>query len=46
VGSKLALGRACGVSRPIIACCIITDQHSQLNSQIKEAKDAVEQMFY
>eukprot|EP00824_Muranothrix_gubernata_P007005 TRINITY_DN189_c0_g1_i1.p1 TRINITY_DN189_c0_g1~~TRINITY_DN189_c0_g1_i1.p1 ORF type:complete len:134 (+),score=8.06 TRINITY_DN189_c0_g1_i1:20-421(+) len=44
--SKAALGRACGVSRPIIACSILTDEHSQLNSQINEAKDAVEQMFY
>ena len=46
VQSKVALGRACGVSRPIIACAILSDENSQLLSQIKEAKGAVEQLFY
>jgi U4/U6 small nuclear ribonucleoprotein SNU13 len=46
VSSKVALGRACGVSRPIISCAILADENSQLVAQIKEAKNAVEQLFY
>ena len=46
VPSKVALGRACGVSRPIISCAILADENSQLVAQIKEAKNAVEQLFY
>merc|ERR1712167_24859 len=45
VKSKTALGRACGVSRPVIACSIISKEGSQLQSQIKELKDAIEQIL-
>merc|ERR1712187_1083301 len=38
VPSKLALGRACGVSRPVIACSIIVNEGSQLNGQIEKLK--------
>ena len=43
--SKAALGRACGVSRPVIACVINGDKSSPLKPQIDEAKDAVEQLL-
>jgi U4/U6 small nuclear ribonucleoprotein SNU13 len=45
--SKAALGRACGVSRPVIACVVNADKDrtSPLKPQIDEAKDAVEQLL-
>merc|ERR1711964_294318 len=45
VRAKTALGRACGVSRPVIACSITGKEGSQLNSQIQDLKDAVEQIL-
>jgi len=45
VSTQSALGRACGIKRPVIACTITTHEGSQLNSQILEMKDAVEQLF-
>jgi U4/U6 small nuclear ribonucleoprotein SNU13 len=45
VKSKMALGRACGVSRPVVACSILSHEGSQLSSQIKELKDAIEQIL-
>jgi len=35
VPSKAALGRACGVSRPVIACSITTNEGSQLKNQVR-----------
>ncbi|EGR27541.1 ribosomal protein, putative [Ichthyophthirius multifiliis] len=45
VSSKSALGRACGIKRPIVAATIILHEGSQLNTQILEMKDTVEQLF-
>ena len=41
--SKLALGRACGVSRPVIACAVTSNEASQLKDQIVQLKDKIEQ---
>ena len=41
VPSKQALGRACGVSRPVIACSVTTSEGSQLKPQIEKLKDAI-----
>lgn len=38
VPSKIALGRACGVSRPVIACSITTNEASQLKHSIEGMK--------
>ena len=38
VPSKQALGRACGVSRPVISCSVTTNEGSQLKSQIQNLK--------
>lgn len=38
VPSKQALGRACGVSRPVIACSVMTNEGSQLKTQITQLK--------
>ena len=35
VESKDALGRACGVSRPVIACSITSNEQSNLDAQIQ-----------
>lgn len=45
VRSKVALGRACGVSRHVIACAITSKEGSALNPQITEMKDAIEQLI-
>jgi U4/U6 small nuclear ribonucleoprotein SNU13 len=45
VPSKTALGRACGVSRAVIACSITTNEASDLMSQIREVKDKVERLM-
>merc|ERR1712112_514942 len=36
VRSKTALGRACGVTRAVIACSITSKEGSMLNSQIQD----------
>jgi U4/U6 small nuclear ribonucleoprotein SNU13 len=43
--SKVALGRACGVSRPVIACSITTNEASQLRSTIDGMKLKIEQLL-
>jgi len=43
--SKVALGRACGVSRPVIACSITTNEASQLKSLIDGMKIKIEQLL-
>jgi U4/U6 small nuclear ribonucleoprotein SNU13 len=43
--SKVALGRACGVSRPVIACSITTNEASQLKSTIDAMKIKIEQLL-
>uniref|UniRef100_A0A6S9DLD4 Ribosomal protein eL8/eL30/eS12/Gadd45 domain-containing protein n=1 Tax=Ditylum brightwellii TaxID=49249 RepID=A0A6S9DLD4_9STRA len=45
VPSKVALGRACGVSRPVIACSITTNEASQLKSSIDGMKQKIEQLL-
>lgn len=38
VPSKQALGRACGVTRSVIACSVTSNEGSQLKSQIQQLK--------
>jgi len=45
VPSKIALGRACGVSRPVIACSITTNEASQLKTTIDGMKLKIEQLL-
>ncbi len=45
VKSKTALGRACGVSRPVVACSIVSRDGSQLSSRIQDLKNAIEQIL-
>mmetsp|Transcript_9131 Transcript_9131/g.11423 ORF Transcript_9131/g.11423 Transcript_9131/m.11423 type:complete len:124 (+) Transcript_9131:79-450(+) len=45
VPSKIALGRACGVSRPVIASSITTNEASQLKSAIEGMKLKIEQLI-
>ena len=45
VPHKQALGRACGVSRPVIACSITSNEGSQLKNQIQQLKDAIEKLL-
>ena len=45
VGSMAALGRACGVSRPVIACSVTSNEGSQLNKQINAIKLEIEKLL-
>ena len=45
VASKDALGRACGVSRPVIACSITSNEGSSLDSVIQALKIQVEKLL-
>ncbi|KAL5341749.1 50S ribosomal protein L30e-like protein [Aspergillus crustosus] len=45
VPSKLALGRATGVSRPVIAASITTNEASDLTAQIRAIKIQVERLM-
>ncbi|KAF2140503.1 uncharacterized protein K452DRAFT_288591 [Aplosporella prunicola CBS 121167] len=45
VPSKMALGRACGVSRAVIAASITTNEASDLMNQIRTLKDKVERLM-
>ena len=45
VKSKAALGRACGVTRPVIAVSITSNEGSQLKSQLQKIKEDVEKLL-
>uniref|UniRef100_A0A0B6ZPR0 Ribosomal protein eL8/eL30/eS12/Gadd45 domain-containing protein n=1 Tax=Arion vulgaris TaxID=1028688 RepID=A0A0B6ZPR0_9EUPU len=45
VRSKQALGRACGVSRPVIACSVIQKEGSQLRNQIQTIQRNIERLL-
>ncbi|KAJ6150054.1 hypothetical protein N7471_001253 [Penicillium samsonianum] len=45
VPSKMALGRATGVSRPVIAASITTNEASDLTAQIRAIKNQVERLM-
>jgi len=42
---KDALGKACGVNRPVVACCVTYGINSKLNTQIKNIKDTIEKQL-
>ena len=44
VPSRQALGRACGVSRSVIACSILSNDGSQLAGQINTLKENIEKL--
>lgn len=44
-GPSQALGRACGVTRPVVACSVTTNEGSQLKAQIITLKDAIEKLL-
>lgn len=45
VRSKQALGRACGVSRSVIACSITVSEGSQLKPHIQNIQQAIERLL-
>jgi len=45
VPSKVALGRACGVSRAVIACSIVKQDGSSIAKQIQAVKDKIERLL-
>jgi len=45
VPSKVALGRACGVSRPVIAASVTTNEASDLKGQVAALKAQIEKLL-
>lgn len=45
VPSKATLGRACGVSRPVIACAVTVNEGSQLKPQISSLQQSIEKLL-
>eukprot|EP00736_Rhodelphis_marinus_P010240 Rmarinus@m.9129 len=45
VPSKMALGRACGVSRPVISCSIMNSEISQLKDLVRQMRDSIEKIL-
>lgn len=45
VRSKQALGRACGVSRSVIACSVTVNEGSQLKPQIISIQQEIERLL-
>ena len=45
VQSKSALGRACGQTRPVIACAVTVNEGSQLKPQIQSLQLAIEKLL-
>jgi U4/U6 small nuclear ribonucleoprotein SNU13 len=45
IKNKKLLGKACGVPRTVIACCIVVNTNSNLNSQIKNIRNKVEKFL-
>merc|ERR1711903_69181 len=45
VRSKQGLGRATGVSRPVIACSVTINEGSQLKSQIQSIQQSIEKLL-
>ena len=45
VPSRQALGRACGMSRSVMACSILSNEGSQLKSQLNTLKESIEKLL-
>lgn len=45
VASKAALGRACGISRPVIAVSVITNENKELAEKIKSIKQEIDKLM-
>jgi len=41
----LALGRACGVSRPVVACSVVSKEGSQIKQQIGTIQQSIEKLL-
>jgi U4/U6 small nuclear ribonucleoprotein SNU13 len=45
VKSRQALGRACGVSRSVIACAILSNESSQLHPQVQAVREKIDRLL-
>ena len=41
----IALGRACGVDRPVVACAVTVNEGSQLKPQITSLQQSIEKLL-
>lgn len=45
IESKAALGRACNVSRPVIAASVTTSEHRELQSQLETIRREIDRLL-
>eukprot|EP01129_Flabellula_baltica_P000090 TRINITY_DN1009_c0_g1_i2.p2 TRINITY_DN1009_c0_g1~~TRINITY_DN1009_c0_g1_i2.p2 ORF type:complete len:134 (-),score=43.93 TRINITY_DN1009_c0_g1_i2:58-459(-) len=45
VPSKVSLGRACGVSRPVIACSVTPRDNKEMKTKIEDIRDSIERIM-
>ena len=45
VGSKTALGRACGVTRAVIACSVLANEGSPLTVPVQKLRDQIDRLL-
>lgn len=45
IESKAALGRACNISRPVIAASVTTSEHRELQSQLETIKKEIDRLL-
>jgi len=45
IQSKAALGRACNISRPVIAASVTTSEHRELQSQLETIKKEIDRLL-
>lgn len=46
VPDKSSLGRACGITRPVVCCCVVVSEKSGMAENIRILKDKIELLFY
>ena len=46
VPDAAGLGRACGIKRPIICCCVLSSVEDNMKEQTQILKDKIEMLFY
>ena len=46
VPDAAGLGRACGIKRPVICCCVLAADSEHLKAQSNALKDKIELLFY
>lgn len=46
VDSQACLGRACGITRPVICCSFLHSENMSIQNQVNVLRDKIEMLFY